>query len=189
VLSGAPVSVGYSDNAGGSFEAFGSIGTPGTSLFSTNAQHAVGFTPYTGGTSAQNGITGDSGTNIVYGTQAVGEKVNGSYGAPLGLNMFSNPGAVFGEFRPCVLGYDSSCGGGANMRGLPTWNLDANVIKDIGIYKERVGAMLFFTFTNVLNHFQPSNPSFSLTSPTTFGQITSQANTPRNMEFGIRIHF
>ncbi len=75
------------------------------------------------------------------------------------------------------------------MRGLPTWNLDATVVKDIGIYKERVGAMLFFTFTNVLNHFQPSNPSFSLTSPTTFGQITGQSNTPRNMEFGLRIRF
>jgi hypothetical protein len=47
--------------------------------------------------------------------------------------------------------------------------------------------MLFFTFTNVLNRFQPSNPSFSLASPTTFGQITLQANTPRNMEFGLRV--
>ena len=75
------------------------------------------------------------------------------------------------------------------MRGLPTWNLDANVIKDIGIYKGRVRMMLFFTFTNVPNHFQPSNPSFSLTSPTTFGQITGQANTPRNKEFGRRVRF
>ena len=56
-LSGAPTSVGYSDNAGGSYEAFGSVGTPGTSLFSTNAQHAVGFTPYTGGTTAQDGVS------------------------------------------------------------------------------------------------------------------------------------
>jgi hypothetical protein len=49
--------------------------------------------------------------------------------------------------------------------------------------------MLFFTFTNVLNHFQASTPGFSLTSPTTFGQITGQANTPRNMEFGLRLHW
>lgn len=186
--SGAPISVGYSDNGGGSYEAFGSVGTPGTSLFSTNAQHAVGFMPYTGGTTANYNVYGDTGSNIVYGTQAIGEKVNGSYGAPLGLNMFTDPGKVFSEFRPCVLGYDTSCGGGANMRGLPTWNLDANIIKDIS-FRERAGVMLFFTITNVLNHFQPSNPSFSLTSPTTFGQITGQSNTPRNMEFGIRVHF
>jgi hypothetical protein len=190
--SGAPISVGYSDNAGGNYEAFGSIGDAGTSLFATNAQHAVGFEPYTGGTTAHYNVfpaTGVNSNNIVYGQQAIGEKVNGSYGAPLGLSMFTNPGQVFSEFRPCVLGFDTSCGGGANMRGMPTWNLDANVIKDIGLYRERVGIQLFFTFTNVMNHFQPGNPSFSLTTPTTFGQITSQSNTPRNMEFGIRAHF
>ncbi len=183
-ISGAPISIGYNDNAGGAYEAFGSIGTPGTSLFGASGQHAVGFLPYTGDMSAKYGVAGDNGTNVVYGTTGVGTKTTTPY-----LQAFANPGAVYGEFRPCVLGYDSSCGGGANMRGLPTWNLDANVIKDVGVYKERVGVMLFFTFTNVLNHFQPSNPSFSLTSPTTFGQITGQANTPRNMEFGIRVRF
>ena len=88
-----------------------------------------------------------------------------------------------------MLGYDTSCGGYYNLRGLPTWNVDMNIIKDIGIYKERVGAQLFIQITNIMNHFQPSNPSLSLTSPTTFGQITGQSNTPRNMEFGLRIHF
>jgi hypothetical protein len=86
-----------------------------------------------------------------------------------------------------VLGYDTNCGGYYNLRGLPTWDLDANVIKDIGLYKERVSAKLFFSFTNVLNHFQPGNPSLNLSSPTTFGQLGGQANTPRNMEFGIRL--
>jgi hypothetical protein len=105
------------------------------------------------------------------------------------LNAFSNPSQVYTEFRPCVLGYDTSCGGYANLRGLPTWNIDMNVIKDIGLYKERVGAQLFFQFTNIMNHFQPSGPSLSLNSPTSFGQITGQSNTPRNMEFGLRIHF
>lgn len=78
-----------------------------------------------------------------------------------------------------MLGFDVGCGGGANLRGLPTWNRDANIMKDIGIYRERVGVMLFFTITNVLNHFQRGNPGLSLTSSTSFGQITSQANTPR----------
>ena len=76
------------------------------------------------------------------------------------------------------------------MRGLPTWNLDASALKDIGVWKEgRVGATLSFSFTNVLNHFQAGGPSLSLSSPTTFGRITGQANTPRNLEFGLRIHF
>ncbi|SPF54386.1 hypothetical protein SBA4_6340004 [Candidatus Sulfopaludibacter sp. SbA4] len=128
---------------------------------------------------------GGTGYNVWQGTQSVGTKTSGTYG----LNMFSNPAAVYAEFRPCVLGYDTSCGGYYNLRGLPTWNLDAQIIKDIGVYKERVGATFFFTFTNILNHFQPSGPSLSLTSPTTFGQITGQSNTPRQLELGLRIRF
>ena len=88
-----------------------------------------------------------------------------------------------------MLGFDTNCGGYGNLRGLPTWDLDTTVVKDIGVYKERVGVMLLFTFTNILNHFQPGSPSLSLTTPTSFGEITSQANSPRATEFGIRIHF
>lgn len=109
---------------------------------------------------------------------------------PYGLNIFTNPAAVYSEFRRCVLGYDTSCGGYGDLRGLPTFNLDATAAKNIGVWKEgRVGATLSFAFTNVLNHFQPGAPSLSLTSPTLFGRITSQANTPRNLEFGLRVYF
>jgi len=63
-------------------------------------------------------------------------------------------------------------------------------MKDIGIWKEgRVGATLNIQFTNILNHMQPSSGSLNWSSPATFGRITSQANTPRQMEFGLRIHF
>ncbi len=182
--SGSPIGVSYSEGNCTGCEAFGEVTTPGTSAVSSTSEEAVGFGPYTGGTSAQYGIAGNTGSNVIFGTNVVGNK------APLyGMNMFSNPGQVYGEFRPCILGFDTSCGGEDNLRGLPTWNLDAALIKDVGFYHERVGAQLFFTFTNVLNHFQPSNPSLSLTNPTAFGQITSQANTPRNLEFGIRVHF
>jgi hypothetical protein len=103
--------------------------------------------------------------------------------------MFSDPAAVYKEFRPCVLGIDTNCGGYYNLRGLPRWNLDATASKDIGIIGERVGATLIFQITNVLNHVALSNPSsLSLTSPTSLGRITTQANTPRQMEFGLRIH-
>jgi hypothetical protein len=118
---------------------------------------------------------------------------------PTGANFFANPAQVFAEFRPCILGYDTSCGGAGDLRGMSTWNVDATALKDIGIWKEgRVGATLSFQITNVLNHAQLGTAtsgitlgpnSLSLNSPTTFGRITSQANTPRNMEFGLRIHF
>ncbi len=104
--------------------------------------------------------------------------------------MFSNPAEVYNELRPCILGIDTSCGGYGNLRGLPTWNLDATVMKDIGFWKEgRVGAALNFQFTNILNHMQPSTGSLNWSSPATFGRITGQSNTPRQMEFGLRIHF
>ncbi len=78
---------------------------------------------------------------MVEGPASVGTKTSGYYG----LNAFHNPAQVYREFRPCVLGYDTSCGGAYNLRGLPTWNLDTNVMKDIGIYKERVGAKFFMS--------------------------------------------
>jgi hypothetical protein len=187
-LSGAPTGVNYSEGNCTACEAFGEVGTPGTSAVSSTSENAVGYMPYTGNVKAVYNDYGGTGTNIWQGTQSVGTKTSGTYG----LNMFANPAQVYGEFRPCVLGYDTSCGGYYNLRGLPTWNVDMNVIKDLALYRERVGATLFFQFTNILNHFQPSNPGtsqLSLTSPTTFGQITSQANTPRSIEFGLRIRF
>ena len=109
----------------------------------------------------------------------------------VGVNMFADPAAVWAEFRKCVLGIDTSCGGYYVMRGPPRWNLDAAVVKDIGVWKERIGASLNITFTNVVNHVIMSNPTLTITSSTTFGRITSQNSnsTPRNMEFGLRIHF
>jgi hypothetical protein len=140
--------------------------------------------------SANYGIAGGNGTNVVFGTNAVGTKpISSTNPALYGINQFSNPAQIYSEFRPCVLGLDTSCSKYDGPRGLPTWNLDVSVVKDIGIYRERVGATFFFTFANVLNHFQPGNGGLSLTTPTSFGQITSQANNPRSMEFGLRIHF
>lgn len=187
--SGTPLAVGYSEGSCSGCQAFGEVTTPGNSAVSSTSESAVGFGPYTGGSSAHYNQYGSSGSNIWQGTQSVGTKTAGTYG----MNMFTNPGQVYGEFRPCVLGFDSSCASTGAIRGFPTWNLDLGITKDIGIYKERVGAQLFITITNVMNHFQPGTPSggtyLSLTNPTQFGQILSQANTPRNMEFGLRIHW
>jgi hypothetical protein len=186
--SGSGNAIGYSEGNCTGCEAFGEVTTPGTSAVGSLTEDAVGLSPFTGGTSAHYGVAGSTGTNLVFGTNSVGTKLT-STGVLYGLNEFANPAQVYSEFRPCVLGLDTSCGGYYNLRGLPTWNLDAQVVKDLGLYKERVGAQFFFTFTNVLNHFQPSTGGGSLTSPTSFGQITGQSNSPRSMEFGLRVHF
>jgi hypothetical protein len=172
--SGNGTAVGFNEINCGACQAFGEVGNSSASSGS-NTEEAVGFSKYTGTTSAKYGV---------FPTDGVGNK------APnFGINMYNNPSTVIQEFRPCVLGTDTSCGGYYNLRGLPTWNVDVNIAKDIGFHKEQIGGTLYVSITNVLNHFQPNNPSLSLSSPTSFGQIVGQANTPRNMEFGIRLHF
>jgi len=166
--SGSPIAVSYVPSFTQAF------GETSSSSVSSNAENAVAAAAFTGGNSTHYGVTGSGGIGT---------------NNPYGVNMFSNPAAVYAEFRPCVLGIDTSCGGYANERGMPQWNLDTAVAKDFGIIGERLGVALIFQFTNIMNHNVLSNPTLSLTSPSTFGRITTQANTPRNMEFGLRIHF
>lgn len=104
------------------------------------------------------------------------------------MNIFKDPNAIAGEFRRIVLGFDTNGGGNRRIRGFPTWDCDLAVTKEIA-YKERYGITLNVQILNVMNHFQPSNPTLNLDSPGSFGVITGQANTPRQMEFGVRVHF
>jgi hypothetical protein len=177
--TGAPTAPGFTTTGCSSCQAFGEV-SPGGST-TTNTEGAVLASPYTGTNSRLNGVTL---TSTAYNGTVVGSN------NPTGMGMFANPGQVYSEFRPCVLGYDTSCGGYGYLRSLPSWNLDATVAKDFSLWKEnKVVASVIFQITNVLNHMQPGGPSLALGSPATFGAITSQANTPRNMEFGMRIHF
>jgi hypothetical protein len=169
--SGAPTCVSWSEGSATGYQAFGESSS--TSITSA-AECAVGTGAAFPGISRYDNNFGGSGVGTNNTT---------------GINAFANPSAVLADFRRCILGYDTSCGGYSNLVGLPTWNLDAAVTKDVSFFEGKVGATFSFTFTNVLNHFQPSNPSLSLTSPTSFGKESGQANTPRNAEFGLRIHF
>jgi hypothetical protein len=176
---GAPVSV-----------QFGEVAAPTSGDTSTADGNAVGISPYTGTNSRLIGVPTTS-TCTTCPVSASGAAVVVGSNNPTGQGMYANPGAIYSQYRPCVLGVDTNCGGyTGGIRSEPVWNLDATVAKNFSILKEdKLGASLIFQVTNVLNHMQPSAPSLGLTGPTTFGRITSQANTPRNMEFGVRIHF
>ena len=108
-------------------------------------------------------------------------------------------------FRRPILGLDTIGGGAGVLRGFPSWSLDATVSKEIRA-SERFGATLIIQVTNVLNHFQPENPTLNINSPQTWGVVTDQSTVgslsgiggtargvptinPRQMEFGLRIHF
>lgn len=177
--SGGPFGISYSEGSCTGCQAFGE-NTPTGGLSAIN-ENAVFASPYNGGTSAHYGVSGSGGVGT---------------NNPSGVNLYANPAAVLAGFRKCILGIDTSCGGVGNLRGMPTFNLDAQALKDIGVWKDgKVGATLSFQITNVLNHMQPGAGagnvpnSVVLTNPTLFGRITGQSNTPRNMEFGLRIHF
>ncbi len=173
--SGAPIaeSVGFSEGSCTSCQAFGE-NTP-TGATTAYYENAVFSQKYSGAGGAHYNNFGSNGIGTNNST---------------GINYYANPAAVYNDFRRCILGFDTSCGGYGNIRNLPQFNLDAQLLKDVGVWKEgKVGATLSFQVTNVLNHMQPSTPGMALTSPTTFGKISGQSNTPRNMEFGIRVHF
>jgi hypothetical protein len=172
--SGRGISPTYSQGSCTGCQAFGEVTPPASS--SATTENAVAAAPYTGGNHAHYNVGGSNG---------VGTNNPGSY-----VNFFEDPSLIITQFRKCVLGYDTSCGGYYVLRGAPRWNMDAAVGKDIGFWKEgKVGATLSFQFTNVLNHVLMGNPALTITTPTTFGRITGAANTPRNMEFGLRLFF
>jgi hypothetical protein len=190
--SGQPQGIGYSQGTCSSCMTFGESSSGGVEAY---GDQAVFLSPYTGGNSANYNLASGSTSTSNNPYVPSGTVVGGNN--PAGVNQFTNPAAIAAEFRPCVLGTDTNCGGYGNIRGLPTWNLDAEVAKDFSLWKEnRVGATISFQFTNILNHTQLTTPNgiengsgLSLTSLSTFGRTTSQSNTPRNMEFGFRVHF
>jgi hypothetical protein len=170
--SGSPLRV---TTSSGNCNAFGE-GLSGSA--SADTENAVLVVPFTGGNSAHYNVVVPSGAGL-NGNPARG----GS-----GINMFADPNAVLAQFRRLILGLDHTGGGWGRIRGFPTWNLDASLVKEFKI-REQVGVSLSFQFTNLLNHFQPSNPTVSIDSTASFGVVTGQANTPRRMQFGLRIRF
>ena len=184
--SGAPLGV---NNFNGDCESFGE----GNCSTGSSLDGAVLAGPYPSGNSVHYNQTVSESTSA----NPLGVAVNGNAdNGGQNLNMFTNPIAAYNSFRNCIVGYDTSCGSNGNLRGLPYWNLDATVSKDIGIWKEgRVGATLIFQFTNLLNHVNLNSPYLDISDPADFGVLgTSNPNggqfgSPRQIEFGIRVHF
>jgi len=123
---------------------------------------------------------GSSRHNNVTGSNNVGTAGN--------VNMFANPAAVFACARNPILGLDGGAGGGGVLRGMPFWNVDFQVKKNIHI-NERFSAEVQSIFTNVFNHDQLADPVLNLGQPGTWGILNTQVNTPRSIEVGIRFRF
>jgi hypothetical protein len=145
----------------------------------TSWENAVLAKNYTGGNTAYK--------DLVL-TGKVGLNTNPSVQRGTGINMFTNPDEIISQFRRMVLGIDTNGGAAGPIRGLPRWNIDLSLAKDIK-FGERMGLTFSAQFANFLNHFQPGDPSMNIDNPATFGLINSQAGDPRQIEFGLRFRF
>jgi hypothetical protein len=185
--SGAPLGCTTKANS----QAFG--GADGNGF---NDNETCGFQGnYTAGNSAHGNVFGGVDPNgIKVGTavpiclNATCKATAGPAGIPVGNNMFANPVSVFDQFGDPILGLTKRDNGFGPIRGLPYWNMDLSVRKNIKM-TERFNAEFQVMFLNVLNHMQFANPSLSLNSIASWGVLNTQGNTPRQMEFGLRLNF
>ena len=173
--SGLPLQVSPSDNAGndtyGGGQAFGEA--DGTNF--GGQQNAILICPNNFGSSRHNNPAPSS----------LG-------GNGFGPSYFQNPAAALLCFRNPILGIDTGHNGGAGtLRGLPFWNVDLSVKKDIMV-TERYHLEFSSIFSNVFNHnqlFDPGNPGLVIGEPDNWGALEGQVNSPRKMEFGLRFRF
>jgi len=178
--SGLPITLGTA-NFGG--QAYGE-GDSSSFFGNGNSENAIPITPnYCGSSaSAHYNVTGSNGIGT----------------GGLGANMFADPQAAWNNVRQPVLGYDTHDGGFGVCRGQPYWNLDLALKKNIKI-TERLNAEFQVIFTNILNHAQLADPGIyplpapgaylDTSAPDQWGVLPGQANTPRQIEFGIRLNF
>lgn len=146
----------------------------------TNSAGAIRTAPDTFGNSVHSGVAGDPTTQVgINGDPARG----GS-----GLNLFANPAAVFGSFRPAMVGIDTTSGAGGQLRGLPRWNVDVAVSRKFR-FTERCSTTFSAQLFNAFNVVQFADPSVSLQSPQGFGVLSSQLNSPRIVQLGLHVDF
>ena len=116
-----------------------------------------------------------------------------------GFNIFANPDGVLSTLRPPILGLDTNTGGVGVLRGLPYWNVDMRLVKDIRI-RERIGLQFQYVVTNLFNHVVFADPAVgdgqtglgvdpTVGPGSSFGVVNTQGNNPRQMQFGIRLTF
>ncbi len=116
-----------------------------------------------------------------------------------GPSFFQNPDASYTCFRNPILGIDSTNGGGQGiLRGQPFWNVDFSLKKNV-IVTERFGVEFQAIFSNLFNHVYLSDPYLVLGDTGDWGALgglsgiqftgQAQANSPRAMEFGLRVRF
>ena len=124
----------------------------------------------------------------------VGHLSTGIHMTPGSLpNLFADPNAAYNSIRQPILGWDTKNGGWGVVRGLSYWNMDFSLRKNIKM-TERFNFEFQMVTVNLFNHpvfYDPGPGDYLDTSsgPDGFGTLPGQGNTPRTMEFGLRLNF
>src|SRR6185437_10696783 len=182
---------GWSDvNIDGDCQSFGE----GDCSSESAQELAIRTTGYTGGrgfvqgtTNPTTGLSVGSGSNVIY--DASGKLTQDG----TGMNRFgNNAAAIYAEYRPMVLGLDTT-GQSGLFPGMSRTNVDFAVTKDLAI-SEKFSAQLNAQATNVFNHFSPSETlgnvgGEDITNPTEFGVINGNALGARSVEVGLAIRW
>jgi hypothetical protein len=107
-------------------------------------------------------------------------------------NLFADPSAAYDQIRQPILGLDTKNGGWGVIRGLSYWNMDFSLRKNIKI-TEKFNFEFQMVTVNLFNHpvfYDPGPGDYLDTSSSDgFGTLPGQGNTPRTMEFGLRLSF
>jgi hypothetical protein len=119
---------------------------------------------------------------------------NPSGGLP--VNMFKEGVSAVNDFRNPILGLDNKDGGNGNIFGLPYWNMDFSVRKNIMV-TEGISLELQGVFADVFNHNQWLDPvgqfGTGLFNPGGFGALPGSAQEQpggdRQIEVGFRVRF
>ena len=91
---------------------------------------------------------------------------------------FAQPTSVFGSSMPTIDG----------LRGFASYNEDLSLSKTVNL-QGRSTLQIRVEMFNAFNRVQFGNPSTNIGNQETFGRITSQANTPRNMQIAVKVTF
>ncbi len=164
--SGLPLTVAESNQAWGGGDTLGLV-----------VSGAIPINKPDFGNSVHSGVPGSGGVGVD-GNPATG----GS-----SLNIFADPQAVLADFRPIQVSKDGRSARGV-LRGFPYWNFDLSLAKRT-LVTERVAFLFSADFLNVFNHVVFNDPTLSVQDPASFGVISSQANNPRAIQFGLRLEF
>ena len=101
------------------------------------------------------------------------------------IQMFADPATAVGAFSFTNGG---EVGSRNTLRGPGFWNFDTRFAKQFSLTESHKLTFQWDAF-NAFNHTNFADPAADINSPATFGQITSQANANRVMQFALRYDF